>query len=347
MAISLYERRGSDIEGFLDDDGIKVAYLGKTPGIDLSMIGKIGRLVRSFEPDVIHTHLYSLRYMMPTLVWRRAKSVTIHTLHNLAQHDGRPIDRVVYRFAFRHQRVIPVAIADAVRKSIIDVYGLNAPLIPNGIPVHEYQKGLEKRELWRTQHGIQPNDVVFVNLGRLSKQKNQKLILNAFAKVVTRVPFLRCLFVGDGELKAELKRQAAALSLESKVEFLGLRFDVPDILAASDVGLLSSDWEGNPLSVMETMAAGKPMVATAVGGVPELVPLNSGIVVQPGNVEAFAEAMYQMAHAPELRMRMGAAAKEFARGHFSAATMTRRYESLYEDALPDESPCLPAAVPGS
>jgi glycosyltransferase involved in cell wall biosynthesis len=114
---------------------------------------------------------------------------------------------------------------------------------------------------------------------------------------------------------------------------LGQREDIPEILAASDVGVLSSDWEGNPLSVMEIMASSKPMVATAVGGVPELVLPGTGYLVNAGDFVAFADAMERLACDPNLRSKMGAAGGELAKRQFSASTMARQYECLYEAQL--------------
>jgi glycosyltransferase involved in cell wall biosynthesis len=332
-AISLFVRQDTDIEESLDRDSIKVDYLGKAPGFDFFAFGKISAVIRDYQPHIIHTHLYAFRYMVPTLVSHRGKIAGVHTLHNLAQREAFRKDQMVWSFAFRHLHVTPVAIAEAVQESIREVYGIESPLISNGIPVDDYQLDSDRRKVWRTEHNIQPSDVVMVSLGRLVRQKNQQLILSAMAKIAPRLPFLRCLFVGDGELAEELKRQSARLALQDRVEFLGTRCDIPDILAAADFGILSSDWEGNPLSVMEIMAAGKPMLATAVGGVPDLVPGDAGIVVPPGNEDALADGLFRIASNPRLRASMGVSAQQFARLRFGAAAMTREYEALYESLV--------------
>jgi len=333
MAISFFDRVGAEGERLLENDGINVSYLGKRLGPDVRMVWRIHETLKRREPDVVHTHLRCLRYALPALVASRGSLTAVHTVHNLAQREVIRGDQLLYRFAFRRLGVTPVAIADAVHKSIQEVYQVSAPLIRNGVPVSQYQGTYEMRLKWREQHQIAPDEIVFVNVARLSPQKNQRLLLNAFARVASRHRPLRCLLVGSGPLESELRQQAEALSLQNKVRFLGQREDIREILAASDVGVLSSDWEGNPLSVMEIMASGKPMVGTAVGGVPELVLPGTGFLVSAGDVVAFADAMEQLVCDPDQRARMGAAGAELAQRHFSVSTMTRQYESLYEAQL--------------
>jgi glycosyltransferase involved in cell wall biosynthesis len=117
------------------------------------------------------------------------------------------------------------------------------------------------------------------------------------------------------------------------VQFLGHRADVPQILAAADVGVLSSAWEGNPLCVMEMMASGIPVIGTAVGGVPELITDRSGIVVPPGDVQAFSDAIVKMTRDAEGRKQMGAEAVQVAQQHFGTDKMVRRYEELYSSRV--------------
>jgi glycosyltransferase involved in cell wall biosynthesis len=333
MAISFFDRRGAEAERLLENEGITVTYLGKRLGFDPRMAWRIRETIKQRKPDVVHTHLTCLRYALPALVASRGSLTAVHTVHNLAQREVIRRDQLLYRFAFRRLGVTPVAIADAVHKSIQEVYRVTAPLIRNGIPVSQYQGTHEMRLKWREQHQIAPDEIVFVNVARLSPQKNQRLLLHALARVASRHRRLCCLLVGSGPLESELRQQAEALSLQNKVRFLGQREDVREILAASDVGVLSSDWEGNPLSVMEIMASGKPMIATAVGGVPELVLPGTGFLVSAGDVVAFADAMERLVCDPDLRARMGAAGTELAQRHFSASAMARQYEHLYEAQL--------------
>lgn len=333
MAISFFNRRGTHSEALLENEGVSVTYLEKRLGFEPRIAWRIRELVKDCRPDVVHTHITSLRYALPAILARRGSLCAVHTVHNLAQREVIRADQLLYRFAFRHLGVIPVAIADAVHKSIQEVYGLNAPLIRNGIPISEYQNSEKIRMRWRQQHNVPPEEILFVNVARFSPQKNQRLLLNAFARVASKHRLVRCLLVGSGPLELALREQVEALSLRDRVWFLGQREDIREILAASDIGVLSSDWEGNPLSVMEMMTSGKPMVATAVGGVPELVLPGTGFLIRAGDVTSFADAMERLARDPNLRDTMGAAGAELARRQFSASAMARQYEALYEHQL--------------
>jgi len=122
------------------------------------------------------------------------------------------------------------------------------------------------------------------------------------------------------------------LGLTNRVHFLGLRTDIPDVLGAADIFVLSSDYEGNPLSVIEAMAAGLPIVSTAVGGVPELLQNGKeGFIVQPGNADGISEAMVTLLKDSDLSRTMGRAAALRAKAKFDVSSMVRAYEELYEE----------------
>ena len=336
-AVSLYDRQGTDIEAILDQAGIRVWYLGKHLGFDPRMFWRLGGVLREFMPNVVHTHLYVLRYLLPWIARPRAW-VWVHTVHNVAEKEVDWIGKWVHRLAFR-LGVVPVAVAEEVAQSLKRVYKLaSVPLIPNGIPVARYALGEEARRAWRAQEGYEEADIIFVSIARLSPQKDPLSLIRAFAAAASCAHGLHLLLVGDGPLRPELEAQVKALGLKQRVCFLGVRTDIPEILAAADVFVLSSRWEGNPLSVMEAMAAGKPVVATAVGGVPELVEDGvSGILVPPQSPEALAEAMIRLAQDPALRQRMGQAARERAQERFSVERMAREYEQLYAKLLEGQS----------
>jgi glycosyltransferase involved in cell wall biosynthesis len=144
--------------------------------------------------------------------------------------------------------------------------------------------------------------------------------------------------VGTGELRADLERQADTLGLQEKVRLLGGRSDVPEILNTADVFVLSSDWEGSPLSVMEAMAAGKPVICTAVGGVPELVEDGRfGLLVPQRDAEALAKAMEYMLEDSGARRSMGRASARRAIERFDLKVMTEAYEDLYRATIAERN----------
>jgi glycosyltransferase involved in cell wall biosynthesis len=180
------------------------------------------------------------------------------------------------------------------------------------------------------REGISPTAVVFTCVARFYPQKNVAGVVKAYARIA-REPFLSTLLLaGDGPLRGEVVRLVSELGLTDQVRFLGIRRDIEDILSASDVFALASNWEGTPISIMEAMTAGLPVVATEVGGVPHCVRNGvTGLLVPPGNVEALAGALKDLARDGAKRAEMGRAGAKFASESFDAATMAKRYQDLY------------------
>jgi glycosyltransferase involved in cell wall biosynthesis len=142
--------------------------------------------------------------------------------------------------------------------------------------------------------------------------------------------------VGEGDLRAELENLARKLNLAGKVHFLGLRSDIPDVLGAMDAFVMSSDYEGNPLSVLEAMASGLPIVSTAAGGVPNLFEAGKeGFLVPPGDLSGLAKSMNSLLKYEAARQSMGTAAKNRAKENYDVSNMVRSYEEVYEDQLAD------------
>jgi glycosyltransferase involved in cell wall biosynthesis len=335
-AVSLYDEArpvGSDLKELLAQDEVPVWNLGKRPGFDPRMFTRIGGALRRFRPDVVHTHLQTLRYALLPMLYRGVPAM-VHTVHNLAERE---VDRPsiwLHRLAFR-RGVVPVAIGQEVAASISRVYGIRGfPSINYGIPVEVYGRPREAREVWRRRQGFAPEDTIFVCVAQFRPQKNHRLLLEAFAKGAAAHPRVHLLLVGWGSQETQLRKQVEALGLRRRVHFMGLRTDIPEVLAASDVFVLSSDWEGNPLAVMEAMSAGKPVISTSVGGVPELIKNgSSGLLVPQANSEAFARAVNRLATNPQMRKAMGTVAAKCATERFSVETMTEAYEELYEAML--------------
>jgi glycosyltransferase involved in cell wall biosynthesis len=231
--------------------------------------------------------------------------------------------------------VVPVAVAQEVAVSLERVYGITrCRVVSNGIPTDSYAHPQTPRGKWREREGFRDNDVLFVCVARFSAQKNHALLLKAFAQGPASDPNAHLVLVGDGVLREQLQEQAKDLGLLGQVHFLGLRTDIPDVLGAMDVFALSSDWEGNPLSVMEAMASGLPIVSTAAGGVPDLFASGKqGLIVQPGDVQGFSDAMAWLLRNYEARQYFGMAAARRARENFDVSMMVRAYEELYDDLV--------------
>jgi glycosyltransferase involved in cell wall biosynthesis len=314
--VSLYDAFPGGLEPELDAAGVAVCHLGKRPGFDPRMYPRLARVLREFRPAIVHTHSYVLRYAFPV-----SRCGMVHTVHNLANREVDRVGRMLHRVAMRCD-VRFVAISNEVARSFFITYGAEpAAVIPNGVDLAAPRV---PREEWRRTHGFADEDILIVSVARLDPQKNPLLLMNALPDDA------RChlLLVGDGSLADDVRRRA-----NYRVHLLGVRTDVPDILFASDVFALASDYEGLPVSVIEAMEAGLPVVATAVGGVPELVEHErTGLLVPPRDRAELAHAIEKLALDASLRKAMGMRATVRSR-EFSAARMIESYAALFENMV--------------
>ena len=333
MVISFSGRVGCDLDHMLEDADIKARYLGKHPGFDYRVYSRLDSVLKEYEPDVIHTHLHVLRYALPSMLLMKRVAM-VHTVHNLAEREIEPRARLIQRFALTHG-VKPIAVAEEVAASMESLYGIQrCRVISNCIPTDLYANPQTSRKDWRAKEGFKDTDLLFVCVARFAPQKNHALLLKSFAHGPATDPRAHLVLVGEGELRANLEEQAKKLNVAGKVHFLGLRSDIPDVLGAMDAFVLSSDYEGNPLSVLEAMASGLPIVSTAVGGVPKLFEAGSeGFLVAPGDVQGFAKSMKSLLKYQAAREFMGAAAASRARKNYDVANMVRAYEDVYEELL--------------
>ena len=331
-AASLYPSVNSPIEHRLRRVGVTLWQLGKRPGFDPRMFGALDRLIREMQPQVLHSHMSVLRYALPALL-RHHVPVAVHTLHNLAEHESDTFGRFLQWFAFRRRCVLPIAISREVASSVKRVYGLEShAVVPNGIPVNKYAGSLADRISWRNKERFPDDAVLFTCVGRLEPQKNPAMLVRAFASLNDSRAHL--VMLGQGSLREWLVSYIRELGLEQRVHLLGHRPEVRECLAGSDVFVLSSNWEGNPLAVMEAMAAGLPVVGTTVGGVPELVESGrQGFLVAPEDHRAFSTAMQILLGDAKKRAGMGDAARIRATEAFDVEQMVQSYAGIYRNAL--------------
>jgi glycosyltransferase involved in cell wall biosynthesis len=224
----------------------------------------------------------------------------------------------------RFRRV--AAVSDAIREYIPATVGIAAQrlcTVHNGV-------GGEAISAPRNLDAL-----TFITVGRLDAIKNHAMMVRAFARVAAVQPRARLMLVGDGPQRAALEALVDELGVRAQVELPGFRTDVSELLARADVFLMSSHYEGISIALLEAMRAGLPAVATRVGGIPETVlPQRTGLLVESGDTEAFADAMTTLAASPELRRKLGNAAKEFQHQEFSLDVMLARYGALYSSPQP-------------
>ena len=301
-------RQGTWLEEAAEEVG-PVHFLDKGPGLDLRIVPRLRRVLR--PADVVHTHLHVLKYL-----WPRWRGPTVHTVHNLAEREAEAHDRKVQQLAFR-TGVTPVAIGQAVAASVQRVYGRSGPVIPNGIPLGDLAVHEGARDAVRAELGVE--GALLLAVGRLDEQKDHATMFRAVDGLDATL-----VVAGDGPLRDELDPPPS-------VRLLGVRKDVPRLLAACDLFVLSSRWEGNPLSVMEAMGAGRPVVATSVGCVPELVVEGAGRLVEAGDADGLRRAISTLLADPDALRAAGEVAVAHARAHFDVPVMARAYAELYAE----------------
>ena len=334
------ERFGVKVE-FLEGRRYRFIYLPLFV-LDLLRIRRVlADLIRRYDIEVVQTHTVRLiDLLLLTLLSTTSLRVVLWTFHsaNFLCSKAAPV-RYVYNLLYRlTARKVSgfVAVSDEVRKAMVRWIG---PIqdkiitIHNGVDLKRYEHPVDKIAV-RRQLGLGADVQVAATVGTLKAAKGHKFLIDAAAMIVPQHPNLHFLFIGDGELKAELQAQVQWLNLSGNVHFLGNRSDVPALLAASDLFVLPSLWEGLPMALLEALAAGKPIVATAVSGTKlVMIPNKTGLVVPPGDARKLAEAILQLVSDPVRARAMGITARQHVSKEFSARKQADDHLALYRRLL--------------
>lgn len=323
------------LAGELEEAGCAVRCFGARSAAGmLARSPAVARWLRRERVDLVHAHL-PLAGVTARIAGRLVRTPVVYTEHNL-QERYHPLTRRANLATWGWQREV-VAVSDGVAESI-------ARHAPAGVPVRVVRNGIEiapadeagGREL-RARVGISEAAPVVGTVAVFRRQKRLDLWLAAARRIADREPEARFLVVGDGPLRGEIEALAGRLGLADRVAFTGLLDDVRPCLAAIDVYLMTSEFEGLPLALLEAMAAGRAVVVTAVGGVAEAVSDgDSGVVRRFGDVEGLAEAAADLLAAPERRLALGAAARERVAGSFGIDRMASELEAVYRRVLHGE-----------
>lgn len=297
---------------------------GPPRGGDVVDLPMLVRLVR--QADIVHAHSSKAGFLtrLAALVTGR-RSRAVFSPHAWSFWSAAGATRRLYleleRAAARWCHAI-VAVSVAERDAGLQA-GVGKPsqyrVIHNGIDVHRFAAAPA------------PADGRVLFVGRLAHQKRPDVAIRAFADVLRRHPHARLDLVADGPLREDVEELVAARGLTDAVRFLGGRQNVPELLAQAHCTLLTSDYEGLPLTVLESMAARVPVVATSVGGVPELVvDGQTGLLVPPGDPQAAGAAIDRLFGDPALARRLGDAGRELVRSRYSRERMVAEATTLYD-----------------
>lgn len=320
LMISLYSMHTA-ITNRLEKNGIIIKYLGKKKGFDASVVLKMRKIIKEFKPDILHTHRYVLPYAFFASIGIAVKRV--HTIHNIAEREVPPKQLPIQKVLFKNLKVIPVAITPITQKSIEELYGLNQnkiPLVYNGIDLTQC---IAKKN---TQFGSQ---IKILHVGRFAPQKNHEMMVEAFADVVRDYPHCVLDLVGDGDLVNSVRKKVIMLGIKEKVHFVKLLDMVYEKMSESDIFILPSKYEGMPISLIEAMATGLPIVATSVGGVPDMIENGKSGILVGVSKEEIAKGIVMLIEDSTLRDNISQGAKQRA-VQFSLENMTKAYIDVYE-----------------
>jgi glycosyltransferase involved in cell wall biosynthesis len=314
-------------EAQLRTSGVRVLTLQRTSPAALWAWAPLVRLLRDERIDVLHAHKFGSN-VWGTVVGRLARVPVVVAHEHSWSYEGQPVRRFLDREIVGRGADAFVAVSREDERRMVAVEGVDPKVIrfiPNGIP-EQHRRGNDVR----AELGIAPDAPVIGAVGQLREEKALDVLIDAAGRLAPRVDGLTVLLPGAGPEEAALREAAAGL--DGTVRFLGLRDDIPDVLAAMDVAVCCSHREGSPLSVMEYMAAGLPVVATRVGGVPDIViDGEHGVLVAPGDAGAMAVALGELLGDPARREAMGARARERQREEFDLDVMVGRVQELYEE----------------
>ncbi len=319
----------------LEAAGVPSVALGARHRGDLAVVLRLAALLRRERIDLLHSHLF-LANLAGRIAGRLA-GVPVILSH---QHDTdvwmRPHHRLLERWSVRlADRVITCS--EAVRVWEIETIGLppdKVTTLRNAI-VPPAEPGDADRRAVRQALGIAPDEVVVGTLGRLHEpKKGLSVFIDAAAAVLARVPRARFVLAGDGPSRAELEARAARAGLGDRLLFAGARRDVTRLLSAYDLFVQPSRWEGFGLTLVEAMAVGLPVVATDVGGIPEIVRHGrDGVLVPAGDAAALALAIADLLDDPARRSAFAAEGRHRAHTEFHIDRLVAETAALYRDAL--------------
>lgn len=299
----------------------------------LSTVARIARFLGRRRVDILNTHnLAPLIYAGAAARLSSARPRVVYTEHNQIHRAG-PRARRRFREYARIAHEI-VTVSHDLRRTLVSDVGVPRPVraIHNGIDGSRFARprdGSVRREL-----GIRPDTFVIGTAVVLSEQKGITHLLHAARAVLAREPGVVFVVAGDGPLRRELEDEARALGVADGVRFVGYRADIPELLASFDTYVLPSLWEGLPLALLEALAQGLPVVASAVGGIPEIIEHGrNGFLVPRGDAQSLSEHLLLLRRDPELRRRIAAANRRRFLAKFDLDSMVGRYVRFYEEQM--------------
>ena len=318
----------------LEEKGVPVHAYGKKTGFSFALLRCLKKEFQSWKIDVVHTHNPVPNfYGALAAKWARVP-VVINTRHGM----GAGAKNRAYKFSLLFTNKV-VFVCKKAQEHFINrriVKSSMAQTIYNGIPLEQYATKISEsdRDNFLKILGLKPENKIIGVVARLEPLKDISTFLKVAKIVCSKYPSCRFLIVGDGSLAKDLKQEAKSLDIEKKAVFLGDRRDVDKLLQIMDIFCLTSVSEGTPLTLIEAMASEKPIVATRVGGVPEVViDRSNGYLKEPGDSHGLTEAIMDLLENSEVRKQMGEKGYKRAFEFFHVNIMAKNYQNLYTNIV--------------
>jgi glycosyltransferase involved in cell wall biosynthesis len=324
--------------------GIRVVSLGGTGKLDARVMLRLWRFIKREQPDVIQAFLFWAN-ISARLAGHFAKTIgVVSSYHDEVVPEGW-LNRSIDRLTMKWTKYI-VCCSEAVRRSVEKRIGGEKEqfvVIPFGVETNRFRDiGMTSGATLGLQEGL---PVIGTVCRLVEPKKGIRFLLEAMAQLEREAgkPVCQLLIVGEGPAEEALRSLSEQLGIASRVVFSGMRRDVPQLLSLMEIFVLPSLYEGFGIAILEAMAAGKPVVASTVGGIPEFVVSGeSGLLVPPGDSVALATAIRQLLAQPERAKAMGCRGQEHVRKHYSIESVVRQHEQLYETCAVQTSSFVPA-----
>jgi len=336
----IYLEKRSDAHNILEDFGCRVMNIGRegtTRVFNPFVLWRLLKFLRDNEIDVLHCHRHKATFYGSLAASIARTPVIISHVHGLKRTRTlfrRLVNCMLYQIVCK-----VIVISESVRRDVLE----SNPRLPvdkvitirNSIDFKKFDNDSISRQEAREILGLSGDAFIFGTVGRLVPTKGHKYLISAFIKVWRLIPNAHLVIVGSGKLEAELKEQAAQLGCSDAITFAGRRNDVPRVLRAFDVFILSSIAEGLGVALLEAMAASLPCIASTVGGIPEIIYNEElGYLVPPQDPDALSAAMISCYSASEQdRRRMGEAATKMVERLYSDDLYVEKLDRLYKEEL--------------
>lgn len=326
--------RGGPLAQRVDPYRCRVVELGDKLGGDYRLYFKLAREFWRYRIHIAHTHSWAT--LMEGIVGAKlaAVPIIIHGEHGTMQTESKLHIHVQRWFWRRVDQILSVS--EALRESLHRTFDFpqeRIRVVTNGVDLSRFDLSRNGVD-YKARLGLPPEALVFGAVGRLVPVKAYPILLKAGKLVFKEIPQAHLVIVGDGPLRNALLQLARDYNMMDRLHFLGARKDVQEILRALDVYVLCSESEGMSNTILEAMASGRPVVATAVGGNPELViDGETGLLVRPNHPHQLATAIMKLLREPECRRRLGRCGRQRVEKQFSLESMVRNYAKVYLELL--------------